>query len=119
MVASTCKARRIYAFVTYIVRKPFHPWKNRLTCTSTHEALNNATYNDGSREISFNKVWLQHSGISSAKYFSPNGLIPPAITGMHNADVIKAWMDNGIKYVVGDNTRPPLFDTVRIPSCTI
>jgi hypothetical protein len=83
---------------------------------STHEALNNATYADGSKEISFNKVWLQHSGISAAKYFSPNGLIPPAITGMHNADVIKAWMDNGIKFVVGDNTRPPLFDTVSSSS---
>jgi hypothetical protein len=89
----------------------------QLTGISTHEALNNATYADASKEISFNKVWLQHSGISSAKYFSPNGLIPPAITGMHNADVIKGWMDNGIKYVVGDNTRPPLFDTASSCSC--
>jgi hypothetical protein len=84
----------------------------RLTNSSTHEALNNATYNDCSKEISFNRVWLQHSGISSARYYSPNGLIPPAITGLHNADAIKAWMDNGIKYVVGDNTRPPLFNHV-------
>ncbi|KAE9978646.1 hypothetical protein Vi05172_g3830 [Venturia inaequalis] len=81
-----------------------------LSHTFSHEALNNATYADGSKEISFNKVWLQHSGISSAKHFSASGLIPPAITGMHNADVIKAWMDNGIKFVVGDNTRPPLAD---------
>jgi hypothetical protein len=57
---------------------------------------------------------MQHSGISSARYYSPNGLIPPAITGMHNADAIKAWMDNGIKYVVGDNTRTPLVNHVSL-----
>ena len=73
--------------------------------TSTHEALNNATYTDASKEISFNRVWLQQSGISSARKFSNSGLIPPAITGLHNADAIRAWMDNGIKHVVGDNTR--------------
>ena len=43
-----------------------------------------------------------------AKRWSPKGIIPPAITGLHNADAIKAWMDNGIVHVVGDNTRPPL-----------
>jgi hypothetical protein len=73
--------------------------------TFTHEALNNATYADTSKEISFNRAWLQQSGISSARKYSGAGLIPPAITGLHNADAIKAWMDNGIKHVVGDNTR--------------
>jgi hypothetical protein len=33
---------------------------------------------------------------------------------MHNADAIKAWMDNGIKYVVGDNTRTPLVNHVSL-----
>lgn len=114
MVAPARQARCLHAFVAYFVRLTPFFGSSKLTEFSTHEALNNATYADGSKEISFNKVWLQHSGLSSAKHFSPNGLIPPAITGMHNADVIKAWMDNGIKYVVGDNTRPPLFDTVRL-----
>jgi hypothetical protein len=67
--------------------------------------LNNATYADAAKEIVFNRAWFQQSGIGAARKFSPAGLIPPAITGLHNADVIKAWMDNGIKYVVGDNTR--------------
>lgn len=76
--------------------------------TFTHEALNNATYADASKEISFNRAWMQQQTISAAKYFSPNGLIPPAITGMHNGDAMKAWADNGIRHVVGDNTREPL-----------
>jgi len=50
--------------------------------------------------------------ISSATKFSW-GLIPPAITGLHNGDVIRAWMQNGIKYVVGDNSRPVLLNTVN------
>ncbi|KAK0386716.1 hypothetical protein NLU13_6551 [Sarocladium strictum] len=76
--------------------------------TFTHQELNNATYNDASREIHFNQAWMKQMGIDKAKRFSPKGLIPPAITGLHNGDAIKAWMDNGLAYVVGDNTRPVL-----------
>ncbi|KAH7006828.1 hypothetical protein EDB80DRAFT_880350 [Ilyonectria destructans] len=47
-------------------------------------------------------------GIDKANRFSPHGLVPPAITGMHNGDAIQAWMDNGTIHVVGDNTRPVL-----------
>lgn len=52
-------------------------------------------------------------GISAASKFSASGLIPPAITGLHNGDAIKAFMDNGITSVVGDNTRPVLKNQVR------
>lgn len=79
-----------------------------LSHTFSHEELNNATYNDASREIAFNIAWMKQIGLWTSNKFSPNGLIPPAITGLHNGDAIKAWMDNGIKYVVGDNTRPAL-----------
>lgn len=76
--------------------------------TFTHEELNNATYADASREIAFNQAWLKQVGIDQAARFSPRGIIPPAITGLHNADAIRAWTDNGIVNVVGDNTRPIL-----------
>jgi hypothetical protein len=76
--------------------------------TFTHEELNNATYRDAALEIQFNQDWMKQMKIDAADRFSPNGLIPPAITGLHNGDVIRAWMDNGVKYVVGDNTRPRL-----------
>lgn len=78
--------------------------------TFTHEDQNNATYFDVSRELSWNQAWLKQVGIAAGNKFSPNGIIPPAITGMHNGDAIKAWLDNGIKYVVGDNTRPVLMN---------
>lgn len=79
--------------------------------TFSHEELNNATYHDASREIYFNIAWLKQIGLWTSNKFSPSGIIPPAITGMHNGDAIKAWMDNGIKFVVGDNTRPVLRNT--------
>jgi hypothetical protein len=56
--------------------------------TFTHLNLDNATYHDASREIIFNQAWLKQVGISAGK-FSASGLIPPAITGLHNGDVIK------------------------------
>ncbi|PHH84639.1 hypothetical protein CDD83_1620 [Cordyceps sp. RAO-2017] len=76
--------------------------------TFSHEELNNATYHDASREIFFNQAWLKQLRIDQARRFSPQGIIPPAITGLHNADAIQAWTDNGIRHVVGDNTRPVL-----------
>lgn len=79
--------------------------------TFSHENLNNATYYDTSKEISWNQAWFKTTGIDKAAKFSANGLIPPAITGTHNGDAIKAWLDNGIKYIVGDNTRPVLMNS--------
>jgi hypothetical protein len=79
-----------------------------LTICSSHADLTNATYTDASKEIAFNRAWLKQVGLDAAKRWSGSGIIPPAITGLHNADVIKGWMDNGIFNVVGDNTRPLL-----------
>lgn len=84
--------------------------KASLTHCSSHADLTNATYSDTAKEISFNQAWLKQVGLESAKRFSPKGIIPPAITGLHNADAIKAWIDNGIVNVVGDNTRPALLN---------
>ena len=79
--------------------------------SSSHADLTNATYSDSAKEISFNQAWLKQVGFTNAKRWSPKGIIPPAITGLHNADALKAWADNGIINVVGDNTRPPLLNT--------
>ena len=76
--------------------------------TFSHEEQNNATYADVNKEISFNQAWLRQVGLTDAKYFTSNGIIPPAITGLHNGDALRAWYDNGIRNCVGDNTRPPL-----------
>lgn len=78
--------------------------------TFTHLEQNNATFSDINKEISFNQVWLKRVGFSAAKWFTGNGLIPPAITGLHNGDALRAWSKNGITNCVGDNTRPALLN---------
>lgn len=85
-----------------------------LSHTFTHLELNNATYYDANKEIVFNKAWMQQMGISGASKFSVSALIPPAITGLHNGDAIKAWWDNGIRNVVGDRTRPVINNPVSL-----
>lgn len=79
-----------------------------LTHTYSHMELNNATYADAAKEIQFNQAWFSAVGLANAQYFSGKGVIPPAITGLHNGDVLKAWRDNGLTNCVGDNTRRPL-----------
>jgi hypothetical protein len=109
--------------LTCALRDPLLTWFNtpanrdafaHISHTFSHESLNNATYSDANKEIVFNQVWLDQVGISAGKRFSAKGLIPPAITGLHNGDAIRAWMTNGIVNVVGDNTRPILLNTVII-----
>jgi hypothetical protein len=84
-----------------------------ITHTFSHMNLDNATYSDAYTEINFNVAWLKQVGLYAAKWFSSNGLIPPAITGLHNGDVIRAWMDQGIVNAVGDNTRPVLMSPLN------
>ncbi|CAG8982285.1 hypothetical protein HYALB_00004519 [Hymenoscyphus albidus] len=76
--------------------------------TFTHENQNNATYFDIFREITWNQAWLNQTTLSKAKKFSYHGLVPPAITGLHNGDALRAWSVNGITSCVGDNTRSVL-----------
>ncbi|KAH8659221.1 hypothetical protein BGZ60DRAFT_492740 [Tricladium varicosporioides] len=76
--------------------------------TFTHEEETNATYSDVVKEITWNQKWLKQQGIDASSNFSPNGIIPPSISGLHNGDAIRAWVENGIVNVVGDNSRPVL-----------
>jgi hypothetical protein len=82
--------------------------------THTHLALNNATYSDALKEIQFNQAWFRQTTIGgNTRTFSPAGLIPPAITGLHNGDVLRAWKDAGLTHAVGDNSRPVLRNTAN------
>jgi len=82
--------------------------------TLTHEEENNATYHDVYREITWNQAWAEQIGLSRAKWWSPRGIIPPAITGLHNVDALDAWAENGIVNVARDNTRPVLRNQVSV-----
>ena len=106
-----------YQITSQCIRKdPLEVWftstTNRdkfmhISHTHTHLELDNATYSDALKEIQFNQAWLKQTGIAAGK-FSSGGLIPPAITGLHNGDVLQAWTNAGLTHCVGDNTRPVL-----------
>jgi hypothetical protein len=76
--------------------------------TFTHLRQDNVTYSDASKEITFNQAWLSQVGFASATLFTSGGIIPSAITGLHNGDALQAWNDRGITSCVGDNSRPVL-----------
>lgn len=81
--------------------------------TFTHEDETNATYSDVYKEIGWNQAWFKANGFTTSAnkpYYSPSGLIPPGITGLHNGDALRAWSENGIRYAVGDNSRPILMN---------
>lgn len=78
--------------------------------TFTHEDLENSTYYDTNLEIAFNYRHAVLLGLTNAKMWSNFSFIPPGITGMHNGDALKAFMDNGIRASVGDSTRPVLLN---------
>ena len=77
--------------------------------TFTHEDLENATYYDANFQMSFNYHHAQLLGLTqSSRGWSNKSFIPPGITGLHNPDALRAFMDNGITGGVGDSTRPAL-----------
>ncbi|KAF3906212.1 hypothetical protein ABW20_dc0101549 [Dactylellina cionopaga] len=76
--------------------------------TFTHLGENPITYDDAYREITFNQQFAKLATFDKAAKWSSKGLIPPAITGLHNGDAIRAWSTAGLTSCVGDNTRPPL-----------
>ncbi len=76
--------------------------------TFTHEDLDNATYADATKEMKYNQQFADLMTISAARLWSPKGLVPPAISGMHNGDALRAMSEAGIVNVVGDNSRSVL-----------
>ncbi|KAK6358154.1 hypothetical protein TWF730_007508 [Orbilia blumenaviensis] len=76
--------------------------------TFTHLSLNNATYSDTFKEINWNLRYFKTTGLTANTQISLGGIIPPAITGMHNGDALRAMKDNNVWNAVGDNTRAPL-----------
>jgi hypothetical protein len=78
--------------------------------TFTHEDLENSTYYDTNIQMAFNYIHAVNLGLTNALRWSNYSFIPPSITGMHNGDALKAFMDNGLIAAVGDNTRAALMN---------
>ncbi|ORX95202.1 hypothetical protein BCR34DRAFT_579432 [Clohesyomyces aquaticus] len=109
----TMTCQQLDALEVYFAKKANMLSYFHVSHTFSHEEETNATYSDVIKEITWNQEWFKRVGFTSsdaAPNFSPNGLIPPSISGLHNGDAIRAWVENGIIYAVGDNSRPVLMD---------
>ncbi len=81
---------------------------NWVSHTYTHADLTNISYSALDQElknnISLAKIFLANLWHT----YSENSIVTPAITGLFNPNALRAIADNGIKFVIGDNSRPEL-----------
>ncbi|KAK6516527.1 hypothetical protein TWF506_006433 [Arthrobotrys conoides] len=80
----------------------------------THLGENPITCEDAYREITFNQSFAKLATFTSAAKWSGKGLVPPAITGLHNGDALRAWSTTRLTSCVGDNTRPLLISPFNL-----
>eukprot|EP01111_Echinosteliopsis_oligospora_P000404 TRINITY_DN1042_c0_g2_i1.p1 TRINITY_DN1042_c0_g2~~TRINITY_DN1042_c0_g2_i1.p1 ORF type:complete len:869 (+),score=262.17 TRINITY_DN1042_c0_g2_i1:138-2744(+) len=78
--------------------------------TYTHPYLDNLTYNEAKLEMTENLLptTLQLFGSYNHPRYSNKSMVTPSISGLYNANAMKALWDVGIRSVVGDNSRTDL-----------
>ncbi|KAJ3194038.1 hypothetical protein HK101_003639 [Irineochytrium annulatum] len=83
--------------------------------TFTHEILNNNSYSDTWNEVFFNyrMAGKQYLGLTQTNNWSNFSMVTPGISGLFNADALKALMDFGITAAVGDSSRLKTNNPVR------
>ena len=92
----------------YLACKNVLPDYNWVSHTYTHLDLNPASYEDTDKEMKFNISFGRKLAEGSEGTFSFHSLVTPGISGLFNANAIKAIKANGISYVMGDNSVPEL-----------
>eukprot|EP00122_Pirum_gemmata_P007196 Pgem_evm1s6598 len=56
-------------------------------------------------ELQTNKVFFENTFNSSTTYWSNTSCVTPRISGLNYTQAVKAMVSQGIRYVVGDNSR--------------
>jgi len=78
--------------------------------TFSHQKLDYASYHDADTEMKLNiKMCSEpYLGMYERPCFSKHSIISPQISGLHNADALKAFTENEIYSAVGDTARKDL-----------
>lgn len=71
--------------------------------TYDHENLDTVTYATAVSEITQNNQMATSLGLT---HFTPDTMVTPDISGLTNPNYLQAAVDNGIRYVVTDTSRP-------------
>ncbi len=80
--------------------------------TYTHLELTKVNYTDAFKDINSNIDFSQKFLKSAWENITFDGIVTPRISGLFNGEALRAIHDNGIKYVIGDNTKPKLVSPV-------
>ncbi|KAJ3189692.1 hypothetical protein HK101_008751 [Irineochytrium annulatum] len=80
--------------------------------TFTHEILNNNSYADTIDEVTFNYKMggPSYANVIGQPNWSNISMVTPGISGLFNADALRALWDFGIIAAVGDSSRPKTYD---------
>ncbi len=70
--------------------------------TYTHRDLNKIKFQDADGELKNNIIVSKGLMSGAWKYFSPNSLVTPHISGLYNGQALEAMKKNGIKNIVND-----------------
>ncbi|KAJ3101949.1 hypothetical protein HDU97_000925 [Phlyctochytrium planicorne] len=82
--------------------------------TFTHEILNNNSYSDTLKEMSFTNGMAKALGLTSVgNLWSPNSIVTPGISGLFNGDALKGMYDSGVKSAVGDSSRTKTLNPIN------
>jgi hypothetical protein len=75
-------------------------WVNH---TFTHANLDAISYANATSEITLNNAIPAQFGLNR---FSPLNLVQPDVSGLNNADFLRAARDAGIRYLISDSSKP-------------
>lgn len=77
--------------------------------TFSHPDLDRITLKRLSSEVRMNKEFLADLIGENEENFSPESIVTPHISGLFNKEALRALYENGIRNVVGDNSRRELW----------
>lgn len=81
--------------------------------TYSHPYLDNMTYDEVKEELDKNTEGAKElfdNDLNNPMYCRKS-IVTPSISGMYNGEALRAMWDVGLRYVVGDNSRPDLVPT--------
>lgn len=76
--------------------------------TWDHLDLDLASFQDTRQELLLNFQTAQYLEVWGTSIFSANSMVTPKISGLFNPEAMRALAEQGINYVVGDDSRPEL-----------
>ncbi|OUM57546.1 hypothetical protein PIROE2DRAFT_17441 [Piromyces sp. E2] len=81
-----------------------------LTHTFSHQNLNYASFHDADMEIALNVKMADepYLGMYKRECYSPQSIVCPEISGLHNGHTLQAFEKNHVHFAVGDTSRPDL-----------